>query len=289
MDRRTLGQWLRAGFMEKQRLFPTRAGTPQGGIASPALANLTLDGLEPAIRAAIKPRHDQVNFIRYADDFVVTARSKETLEQKVKPVIIEFLRERGLKLSEEKTLITHIAEGFDFLGQRVRKYGNKLLIRPTRQSVRRVLEKARQLIGRCRGLQAAVLIRKLNPLLRGWANYHRHVASKRTFSHVHECVRWMLWRWARRNHPNKSRGWIQRRYYSADEKGSFSVWTSDREGKRRVLCAYPVARTVIERHIKVRGEANPYEPEWVEYFEKRRCFAWRTYPVGKTRAFGAGS
>ena len=289
MDRRTLAQWLRAGFMENKRLFPTTAGTPQGGIASPVLANLTLDGLEPVIRAAIKPRHDQVNFVRYADDFIVTARSKETLEQKVKPVIVEFLRERGLKLSEEKTLLTHIAEGFDFLGQRVRKYGKKLLIRPTRQSVRRVLEKARQLIRSCRGLKAAVLIRKLNPLLRGWANYHRHVASKGTFDRVGYCVRTMLWRWARRNHPNKSCGWIKRRYYAADEKGAFSIWTHDREGKRRVLCAYPVARTVIERHIKVRGAANPYEPEHVEYFEKRRCFAWRTYPVGKARAFGAGT
>ena len=288
MDRRTLGQWLRAGFMEKQRLFATTAGTPQGGIASPVLANLTLDGLEPAIRAAIKPRRDQVNFIRYADDFVVTARSKETLEQKVKPVIIQFLRERGLQLSTEKTLITHIAEGFDFLGQRVRKYGNKLLIRPTRQSVRRVLEKARQLIRSCRGLSAAVLIRRLNPLLRGWANYHRHVVAKRTLDRVSYCVRTMLWRWTRRNHPNQSRGWLQRRYYSADEHGGFSVWTHDRAGQRRALCAYPVARTVIERHIKVRGEANPYDPHYVEYFEKRRCFAWRTYPAGKARAFRAG-
>lgn len=273
--------------MENQRLFPTTAGTPQGGIASPALANLTLDGLEQAIRAAIKPRRDQVNFIRYADDFVVTARSKETLEQKVKPVIVEFLRERGLKLSEEKTLITHIAQGFDFLGQRVRKYGKKLLIRPTAQSVRAVLDKARQRIASCRGLSAAVLIRKLNPLLRGWANYHRHVASKRTFDRVDYYVRRMLWKWARRAHPTKSRGWIRRRYHSADEKGSFSIGTHDREGKRRVLRAYRVAQTTIERHIKVRGEANPYDPRYVEYFEKRRCFAWRTYPVGKARAFGA--
>src|SRR5947208_12272487 len=117
MDQRILESWLKAGFMENKRLFPTTAGTPQGGIASPVLANLTLDGLEPAIRAAIKPRRDQVNFIRYADDFIVTARSKETLEQQVKPVIVEFLRERGLKLSEEKTLIAHIAQGFNFLGQ----------------------------------------------------------------------------------------------------------------------------------------------------------------------------
>jgi len=284
MDRRILGQWLRAGFMENQRLFPTTAGTPQGGIASPVLANLTLDGLEPAIRAAIKTRCDKVNFIRYADDFVVTAASKEILEQQVKPVIVNFLRERGLKLSEEKTLITHITQGFNFLGQRVRKYGKKLLIRPTRQSVRSVLEKARQRIESCRGSPAAVLICKLNPLLRGWANYHRHVVSKRTFGRVDHCLRKMLWGWARRSQPNKSCGWIKRRYYAADEKGAFSIWRRDREGKRRALCAYPVARTIIERHIKVRGEANPYEPENVEYFEKRQCFAWRTYPIGKARA-----
>jgi len=98
----------------------------------------------------------------------------------------------------------------------------------------------------------------------------------------------MLWRWARRNHPNKSRGWIQRRYHSADQRGAFSVWTCDRQRKRRVLSVYSVARTVIERHIKVRGDANPYQPENVEYFEKRRCFVWRTYPVGKTRAFASG-
>ena len=132
------------------------------------------------------------------------------------------------------------------------------------------------------------IIRKLNPLLRGWANYHRHVVSKRVFDRVGHYLKTMLWRWARRNHPNKSRGWIKRRYHSADQHGAFSVWVSDREGKKHVLGVYSVARTVIERHIKVRGEANPYQPEYVEYFEKRRCFAWRTYPVGKTRAFTAG-
>ena len=112
LDKRVLGQWLKAGYMENNRLFPTTAGTPQGGIASPILANLTLDGMESAIRAAIDPKHDKVNFIRYADDSAVTAASKEILEQKVKPAVIQFLDERGLKLSEEKTVITHITEGF---------------------------------------------------------------------------------------------------------------------------------------------------------------------------------
>ena len=288
MDRRVLHQWLKAGFMENQRLFPTTAGTPQGGIASPLLANLTLDGMEQAIRASITPRRDKVNFIRYADDFVVTAARKDILEQKVKPVIVNFLRERGLQLSEEKTLITHIQEGFNFLGQRVRKYGEKLLIKPTRQSVRSVLDKARQRIGSCHGMKAAVLIHKLNPILRGWANYHRHVVSKRTYHRIDYYIAAMLWRWARREHPNKTRGWIKRRHFAADPKGSFSVRTRDREGKERVRNVCWLAQTVIERHIKVRGEATPYDPVHVEYFGKRRCFAWRTYPVGKTRAFGAG-
>jgi RNA-directed DNA polymerase len=288
MDRRTLHQWLKAGFMENHRLFPTHTGTPQGGIASPVLANLTLDGLEQTIRASIQPRRDKVNFIRYADDFVVTAARREILEQQVKPVIIEFLRERGLQLAEEKTVITHIEQGFNFLGQRVRKFGKKLLIKPTRQSVRGVLEKARARIRSCRGMKAAVLIGKLNPLLRGWANYHRHVVSKRIYGRVDYCLRAMLWRWARREHPNKTSGWIKRRYFPAEEKGSFSIRTQDRQGKPRVLKVYRLAHTVIERHIKVRGQANPYDPKESEYFEKRRCFVGRTYPVGKARAFSAG-
>jgi RNA-directed DNA polymerase len=283
MDRRTLQQWLKAGFMENQRLFPTTTGTPQGGIASPVLANLTLDGMEQTIRSSINPLRDKVNFIRYADDFVVTAATREILEQKVKPAVVEFLRERGLKLSEEKTVITRIDQGFDFLGQRLRKFGKKLLIKPTRQSVRSVLEKARQRIRSSYGTSAAILIRKLNPILQGWANYHRHVVSKRIYSRTDQYIRAMLVRWARREHRNKTPGWIQRRYFSADDKGSFSVRVPDREGKQRVLKVHRLAHTVIERHIKVRGEANPYDANHTRYFEKRKCFVWRTYPVGPNR------
>ena len=286
MDQRMLAQWLKAGYMENNRLFPTTAGTPQGGIASPVLANLTLDGMEKAIRAAIDPKHDKVNFIRYADDFAVTGNNREILEQKVKPAIIQFLDPRGLKLSEEKTLITHITQGFDFLGQNVRKYGKKLLIKPTRQSVRSVLEKARERIKKGHGHNAATLIRKLNPLLQGWTNYHRHVVSKRIFGRVDFYVHAMLIRWARREHPNKSSQWIRQRYFSADPKGAFSVRVSDPKGKDRLLKVHRAAQTVIGHHIKVRGAANPYDPADTEYFERRRCFAWRTYPLGNPRAFG---
>jgi RNA-directed DNA polymerase len=284
MDRRVLGQWLKAGYMEDNRLFPTTAGTPQGGIASPVLANLTLDGLESAIRAAIDPKHDKVHFIRYADDAAVTGASKEILEQKVKPALIQFLDERGLKLSEEKTVITHITEGFNFLGQNLRKYGEKLLIKPTRQSVRSVLEKARERIKKGHGHNAETLIRKLNPLLIGWANYHRHVVSKRVFGRVDFYVHAMLRRWARREHPDKSAGWIRQRHFSADPKGAFSLRVKDQKGQERVLKVHSAAHTKIEHHIKVRGAANPYDPAYTKYFERRRCFAWRTYPVGKSRA-----
>jgi RNA-directed DNA polymerase len=249
------------------------------------LANLTLDGLESAIRAAIDPKHDKVNYIRFADDFAVTGASKEILEQKVKPAVIQFLDPRGLKLSQEKTLITPITEGFNFLGQKVRKYGQKLLIKPTRQSVRSVLAKARERIKKGHGNNAETLIRKLNPLLIGWANYHRHVVSKRLLGRVDFYVHAMLWRWARRECPNKSAGWIRQRYFSADPKGAFSIKIKNRQGQDQVLKVYSAARTVIEHHIKVRGAANPYDPADTEYFEKRRCFAWRTYPVGNTRAF----
>src|SRR4030095_12361716 len=127
MDKRILRGWLQAGYWEKGQLFPTEFGTPQGGIISPVLANLTLDGMEQAIRSRIRLRRAQVNFIRYADDFIVTARTRETLEQIVEPTVVDFLSPRGLELSEQKTTITHIETGFNFLGQNVRKYKNKLV------------------------------------------------------------------------------------------------------------------------------------------------------------------
>lgn len=280
MDRKILGKWLRAGYLENGRLYPTQAGTPQGGIASPLLANMTLDGLEVAIRAAIRPQRDKVNFVRYADDFIVTAARREVLEDNVKPVIVAFLRERGLSLSEEKTKITHIEEGFDFLGQNLRKRGKKLLITPSRKAIAEIREKARQCIRQCRGQAAEVLIRTLNPILRGWANYHRHIVARETFYQVDRYVHDLLWRWMKRRHPKKSRSWRYRKYFPAASKGSFSTWVRTRDGEPRLLKLRHLLQTVMDRHIKVKAEANPYHPDWVKYFEKRRCFAWRSYPVG---------
>ncbi len=126
------------------------------------------------------------------------------------------------------------------------------------------------------------MIRKLNPIVRGWANYHRHICAGKTFWVVDRIVRIHLMKWAKRRHPKKSRRWLKRKYFSADGKGNFSVRTQNRAGESRMLVLHRIAKTIIERHIKVRGEANPYDPQYTEYFERRRCFAWRTlYPGGK--------
>ena len=276
MDARILRQWLAAGYLEKGRLFPTREGTPQGGIVSPVLANLTLDGMEKAIRSRIKIRHDQVNFIRYADDFIMTARTKETLEQIARPAAVAFLDERGLELSEQKTTITHIEAGFNFLGQNVRKYKNKLVIKPAKEGLKALVQKTRECIKGRLGQKGETLIKALNPIIRGWANYHRHVCSAEAFWTAERIIRYQLLRWARRTHPKKSYGWLKRKYFSAGGNFGFATRTRAATGESTVLQLYSIARTVLDWHIKVRGEANPYDPVYTAYFEQRRCFAWRT-------------
>ncbi len=274
MDKSILRKWLKAGFIEKQVLHPTEEGTPQGGICSPVIANLTLDGLERELLERYpKPKtgyNAKVNFVRFADDFIVTGISKELLEQEVKPLIEQFMRERGLALSPEKTVITHIEDGFDFLGQNVRKYNGKLIIKPSRKNVSAFLRKVRTLIKTSKQATAGNLIVQLNPLIRGWANYHQHVVSKVTFARVGHAIFQALWRWARRRHPNKSKQWIKERYFKSINGQNWvfygTIATSDGLVENRLL--HP-AYVPIKRHVKIKGEANPYDPAWEEYFEKR--------------------
>src|SRR5215475_4759478 len=146
-------------------------------------------------------------------DFIITGSSYELLEQEIKPLVEQFLRERGLELSPEKTRITHIEDGFDFLGQNVRKYAGKLLIKPARKNVKAFLGKVRQIVKANKQATAANLIAQLNPMIRGWANYHRHVVSKQTFYHVDTAIFKVLWSWAKRRHPNKPRRWVADKYF----------------------------------------------------------------------------
>ena len=139
MDKGILRKWLKSGYVERKTFHATDEGTPQGGIISPVLCNLTLDGLERLLKERFKQR--KVNFVRYADDFIVTGDTEELLRDEVKPVIEAFLADRGLELSKEKTRIVRIEEGFDFLGQHVRKYNGKLIIKPAKKAVKSVLAK----------------------------------------------------------------------------------------------------------------------------------------------------
>ncbi|SKC24283.1 RNA-directed DNA polymerase, partial [Alkalitalea saponilacus] len=186
IDKQILIKWLKAGYIEKQTKHPTIAGTPQGGIISPTLMNLTMDGLEEILRKKYpKIKGQKVNLIRYADDFIVTAHSKKILEKEITPIIRQFLSERGLSLSDEKTKITHINDGFDFLSQNTRRYPKgKLLIKPSDYSVKEFKYKLRQVVFRNMGAKPHVLINQLNPLLRGWSNYHKHIVSKEIFKEV---------------------------------------------------------------------------------------------------------
>ncbi len=281
IDRVILQKWLKSGYMEKHVLHETTDGTPQGGIISPALANCALDGLERLLREkypagkrlkSLGGEKPCVNLVRYADDFVITSKSKDLLEGEIKPLVEQFLQERGLELSPKKTVITHVEHGFDFLGQNVRRYPNgKLLIKPSKKNVKTFLDGIRRTIKAAHGVSAADLIEQLNPKIRGWANYHRHVVSKRTFGRVDHSLFSSLWKWARRRHPNKSPRWFKPKYFAqrGNRDWSFFGETCDDEGQTNKVWLYYAKSTPIKRHVKVKGEANPYDPTYETYFEER--------------------
>ena len=281
VDKGILKQWLECGYFQDRKLFPTKAGTPQGGIASPTLANMTLDGLERAIRKSC-PRRRKVNFIRYADDFIVTADSRELLENNIIPAIKDFLKPRGLMLSEEKTRIVRIEEGFDFLGQNLRKYRNKFFITPSRDNYNSFLTKVRNTIKSCHGCETAAMIKRLNPIIRGWANYHRYVQASEAFYLAGKIIFQSLRRWIKRRHPEKGWGWIIRNYFNNLKNGwIFSCWSKDKSGKMKLLELLKPYRIKLVRYIKIKGEANPFDARYTDYFIMRRTF--RNYnPINLT-------
>ena len=293
MDKRVLRQWLKAGFIEGEELYPTDAGTPQGGIVSPVLANLTLDGLEAAIRQAVPLRvgrtktRTKVNVIRYADDVLSTGGSKQILEERVLPAIRAFLAPRGLELHEEKTRIVRIEDGVDFLGQNLRKYNGKLLIKPTREAVKSLLGRLRAILRRYQRGPVGVMIQELNSVIRGWANFHRHVVSADTFSSIDTWLFHRLRRWLRRRHPKKNLQWLEKQYWSLGEKGWFAalVKMKKKDNKQHKYRLYRLIRTSsisIVRHKKVKGTANPYDLAYDRYFQARK--AGNTYSAATGRA-----
>lgn len=197
------------------------------------------------------------------------------------------MRERGLSLSPEKTKITHIDEGFDFLGQNVRKYKGKMLITPSKENVKTFLGKVRATISGNKTVKQENLIRELNPMIRGWANYHRHIVAKRSFDKVDHEIWKALWRWAVRRHPNKGKRWVKDRYFPriGTRNWVFSADTGERfpNGKTKYFSLVLAGDTAIRRHVMVQLEANPFNPEWEQYFEKRENFKVLNHPTWKKR------
>ena len=268
-DRRTLRQWLDAGYVENGHLYPTRKGTPQGGVISPTLMNMTLDGLEQAVLQAV-PRRHRVNVVRYADDLIVTGKSRRLLEKTVRPALDAFLGERGLQLSDEKTAITHIKHGFEFLGQTFRKRAGTLHITPSNDSVMALLRKLGTLIRNHVNAPMPALVKQLNQALRGWGNYHRHVVAGAAFSRVNLYVYRQLWRMLRRRHSGKSSKWLIRRYWDTTGPHRVFVATAHTKKGQRAYRVLRLTSTNSQRYVKVRADANPYRPADAAYFRRRR-------------------
>jgi RNA-directed DNA polymerase len=300
-DTKILRRWLQAGYMEKAALFPTERGTPQGGIASPTLANLVLDGIEDLLGRKFKSvnrygRSRQqspwgIHFVRYADDFVVIGKSKDVLEMQAYPMIEEFLNERGLELSKEKTKITHISEGFDFLGQNVRKYrfgksNPKLFIKPSNKSIKTFLIGIRETIKLMATASQEDLIRKLNPKIQGWANYHRSVVSKDIYKKVDYEIWKALRSWAIRRHRNKSKTWVQAKYFRKikERNQCFSCTVKDEKTKATAVITLKFSLdTPIRRYAKIRGEATPFDPNYEAYFENRMSLKMANNKEGRRK------
>jgi len=274
--------WLKAGLVgSKKGYFLTEKGTPQGGVIGPLLANMGLHGLEKYIQKC----NSKVGVIRYADDFVVTARDKESLE-KLKIQINQWLSKRGLGISEEKTRIVHISDGLDFLGFNLRQYEvkgsdgilrDKLLIKPMKSKVVNFCKKVGETIDSMKTESPKQVIRKLEPLLRGFANYYRGVCSKETFNYISHRLWWYLWRWAKRRHPNKSKNWVKNKYFRIifRKEGGKRDWVffyedRDRKSHEIIHDLFDVKSIPIVRHIKVKGTNSKDDPELVEYWEKRQ-------------------
>jgi RNA-directed DNA polymerase len=280
--RRALKGWLKAGILDGGHFFPTEAGTPQGGVISPLLANIALHGLEGAVVAAF-PRTREVagkrqnwkpTLIRYADDLVVLHQDAEVI-RRCQEVIADWLKGMGLELRPSKTFITHTLEvyqgrvGFDFLGFTVRQFrvgkhhsgksgqgqrlGFKTLIKPSKKKAKVHYARLKRIVREMRGATQEELIDRLNPVIRGWSNYYRSVVSKATFARLDHLLHKLLRRWAQRRHPTKSTTWVVARYW---RRPSWEFGTHDQT-------LYRHAATRIERHVKVRGKQSPYDGDWL--------------------------
>jgi RNA-directed DNA polymerase len=277
--RALIEQWLKAGVMEDGAFHATTLGTPQGGVISPLLLNIALHGMEQALGVKHNARGELVGkhaVVRYADDFVVFCESQEDAEQVKDQVLPAWLAERGLSLSAEKTHVVHLTEGFDFLGFNVRHYkmpqttrtGFKLLIKPSKASVSRKRKELREVWLGLRGHGIEAVLRTLNPIIRGWANYFRTVVTSRVFAKMDDWMFRRELRYAQRTHSGKSQSWRIARYWGRLNPAKNDNWVfGDKRTGRHLLKFrwFPFAP-----HVLVKGTASPDDPRLQEYWWERQ-------------------
>ena len=277
--RRCIKRWLEAGVMDGEEIFPTTAGTPQGGVISPLLANIALHGMETIISEKFPRRRgwSPPKVVRYADDFVILHEERAVIEQS-REVVSEWLKEMGLELKESKTRITHTLEttegeaGFEFLGFRIRQYpagkytsdrnGHKQPVgcvtrtEPSPKAVKRHGEKLSETVKRHRGKKAAKLIEALNPQIAGWSNYHKYVCHHTVFNKLGRTLFTMLYAWAKRRHHGKSKDWIVRKYWRVSGGWKFQSPRSGEQLRRH-------GETQYQCYVKVAGARSPYDGDWI--------------------------
>lgn len=276
--RELIKQWLKAGYVESEIFKETKSGTPQGGIISPLLANIALDGLEEILNQYRKCqgknkslRAKKYGYIRYADDFLITAETKEDIEEII-PKVKEFLEDRGLTLNEEKTRITNVEEGFDFLGFNVRHFKGRCLVQPQKEKVKDFLNRIRTWLKQNKHAKPKAVIQHLNPIIRGWGNYYKHAVSSDRFHYIDHQTFQAIWKWSLRRHPNKGKKWVAKKYYITvkNRKWNFFANTLDRKGNQKTIILTKMSTIPIVRHVKVKGTSSLDDPTLTEYWNTRR-------------------
>jgi RNA-directed DNA polymerase len=285
MNKSVLKQFLKAGYIESETLFKTEEGVPQGGVISPIIANIVLTGLEEKLRELMSnyPRHrkdyPKVNYVRYADDFIITGATPEFLKEKVLPLVELFLKERGLTLSNDKTRITPLTKGFDFLGVTFRTFkdeGKKAQVTtlhsPSKKSVTRFKEKIREAFRKLQRTSAGALINKLNPIIRGWANYFQTVSSKSTFTSLDHYIFQKVWIWACRKHPNLTKQRIKDLYFRKDKGRDWILYSRTQEGE--IIQLLTMAKFPILKY-RICKDLNPYLSSNKSYYLEREASSFK--------------
>ena len=279
--------WLKAGVVDTGVFAPTEKGTPQGGVASPVLANIALHGMEQVI-STYRKGQEKALLIRYADDFVLVHSDKAVLDQAAAR-LTEWLSDMGLELKPSKTKVTHTLTpvggnvGFDFLGYTIRQFlvgkthsgthphggtlGFKTIIRPSKEAIKRHIHDMNQRLRKLRSASQETLIKELNPAIRGWANYYRTVSSSRVFSWCDHVLYLQLMQWTKRKHPTRGGKWVVRRYWRTKENRHW-VFTPPVGVELRSH-----SQTPISYHIKVRGEASPYDGKLLYWSQRLKHHA----------------